>query len=150
MTREDSSMMLSETFADEFIEQLSSCKGQETSTSNTKFKQFETWFEAQTGRSVAVTYLSSVGKEYRARVGAAVMGQPDVIVLLSSETWAGSAYIAKLEDLVRYIGRLGALVGCVGHGHEWRVDVVVGGEDSSVQQALARAFPRAESHRVPA
>ncbi|MDQ3032730.1 MAG: hypothetical protein M3Y87_09960 [Myxococcota bacterium] len=142
-------MKLDDRFALEFVDSLNSVERVDRSTSNAKFKEFERWFADQTGKSVAVTYLSGVSRQFRARVGAALIGCPDTIVVLSEESWAGPAgHVERIEKIVRYVGNLRAVIGCTHAGDRWRVDVVVGPEDSHLRHALASAFPRAESHSI--
>ncbi|WP_169796705.1 McrB family protein [Chondromyces crocatus] len=111
----------------------------------------EEWFEQALGIKVQTTYLSSLGKQYTARVGQALVQRPDGLLLLSPESFElttrdGSSYVDKLASVVEWAPRLQVVVACVGSKENWRVEYVIGPADSEVFARCCATFPHA-SHR---
>jgi hypothetical protein len=131
-------------FAEEFQEQLDSLPDLGT-RSRGKFATLEKWVERKIQRSARATYVSSLRKQFTARVGQALAGLPQVMVLLCPESWAkpqasGHAYVERLEALVRYATGLEAVVACVGEERRWTVEFVVGLASSELRADLARVL----------
>lgn len=137
-------MSIDTTFAKEFIERLNAVSDL-GSTSNVKFQDLRDWLTKTLGRSATPSYLSSLSRQYKARVGAALTDYAEVMVLLSNESWStaqrgGDAYVERLEEIVRYTAELEAVIACVGDEGDWKVEFVVGPDRSEMRRDLAAAF----------
>ena len=135
-------------FSSEFLQQLNAVAHVGVDTSNRRFSSFTDWFEEHTGKSVAVTYLSNVSRQMSARLGAALMQTPDVIVILGNDSEFALSHLERLEKIARYVGGLRAIVACCRRTNRWEVVALVGHEDSQVYHELTHAFPAATSVRV--
>ena len=134
-------------FSDDFCRRLNAIRHVGVDTSNQRFAPFVDWFTEHTARSIAVTYLSNVSRQMSARLGAALMRTPDVIVVLADETWT-DPQLARLEKIVDYVGGLRAIIACSRRGDEWAIDSVVGQDYSQVRHELTHAFPNAKGVSV--
>lgn len=118
-----------------------------------KFAALEKWVASSVNRRAKATYVSSIQKQYTARVGQALAGLPQVMVLLCSESWAktswsGKPYVTRLEALVRYATGLEVVIACVGQERQWMVEFVVGLDSSGLRRALAAAIDERVDHPV--
>ena len=112
-----------------------------SSTSNSKFADFEEWFRSRTERTLAVSYLHGLRRQFTARVGAALLASPDVLVLLSTDPWTtpssgGGTYLHRLSEVSRYVQSLHAIVACTGREGSWRTEAVVGPPSSDLRARL--------------
>ena len=116
-----------------------------SSRSRGKFRPLESWLSEVAGVRAKATFLSSLRKQYAARVGQTLSALPELVVLLSPESWAkrqssGELYVERLEALVRYATGLQAVVACVGQEHRWTVEYVVGRQGVPLRAYLGRAL----------
>ena len=138
-------MSIDEAFAEEFLSRLDEVENV-SSTSRSKFTPFVEWLSGRLDRKVAnPSYLSDLSKQYAGRVSQTLRAAPEVIVLLSTDPWdkaqsTGDPYVERLEQVVRDATGLEAVVACHGKPGSWRVEYVVGPQNSSLRRALAEAF----------
>lgn len=137
-------MPIDETFASEFISQLNSA-AELSKPSTARFRDFSEWASEQLERSVATpTYVSSMA-QYKARVGSALSGSTQVLVLLAVDTWekpqrTGDPYVERLEREVRENADLEVVFACHGEEGDWRVQYIVGPSSSGLRRQLAEVF----------
>lgn len=141
-------MKLGSEFADECLGRLNAVVHVGVDTSNKRFSSFAEWFEERTGKSVAVTYLSNVSRQMSARLGAALMQTPDVIVILGNDSEFAATHLERLAKVARYAAGLRAIIACCRTKSGWEVVAVVGHEDSQVHHELTQSFPSATSINV--
>jgi hypothetical protein len=141
-------MKLGLEFGEECLHRLNAVVHVGVDTSNRRFSSFAHWFAERTGKSVAVTYMSNVSRQMSARLGAALMQTPDVIVILGNNSEFAAIHVERLEKIARYVGGLRAIVACCRVKDRWRVVAVVGHEDSRLHHELTQAFPDAANVAV--
>lgn len=124
-----------------------------TNSSPRKYDAFKALFEQKTGAKIAVCYLSDISKMWTPRVGQALLGFPDGLVVLSSDSFGqedrtGGTYIDKLEAVLDWAPRIELAVACTGFEGDWSIECIIGPRDSLVCDFLTRAFSDAASRRL--
>ena len=124
-----------------------------TNSSPRKYDAFKKLFEQKTGAKIAVCYLSDISKMWTPRVGQALLGFPDGLIVLSSDSFqqenrAGDTYIDKLEAVLAWAPRIELAVACTGFEGDWSIECIIGPQDSLVCDFLTRAFADAASRRL--
>ena len=138
-------MPIDQEFATGFISRLNSFDG-EVSTSSSMWKELKSWASAEIGGGdVGLYMLNSLSGHFTARLGQALVGRPPVAILLSPDTWAketreGRAFVERIEDAVANTRSIDAMILCAGEPGNWRVEFVVGPEDSELRRELAEAL----------
>jgi hypothetical protein len=123
-----------------------------TNSAPRKYDALKRAFFRQTGARVAVCYLSDMSKMWTPRVGQALLGRPDGLIVLSSDSFSqrsqdGEAYLDKLEKILLWAPRIELAVACIGWEGDWAVECIVGPSDSLVCDWVAHMFPDAAQRR---
>ena len=119
----------------------------------TKYDRIKGLMKNRTGAKTAVCYISDLSRQWTPRVGQALLGLPQGLVLLASESLSRSTkqegnYANRLAELLGYVGRIEFAVVFVGTERKWTPELVAGPEDSPLREALEVAFPEARSIAV--
>jgi AAA domain (dynein-related subfamily) len=134
-------------FADQLVDRLGQV--QLTGTSSTKHQPVKELLATRTGVSIdrigGVT-LMPLDKQFPRGIGQALAGRPRLLVTLASEPY--EAFLRRFEELVRYVGRLEAILACTNHGGGWTVPYVIGPSFSELRRALVVALPGAQDVQV--
>lgn len=138
-------MTVDSDFGEGFVSRLNEFRG-EVSTSSSTWNELKTWARAELDdREVGLYVLSSLSGAFTARMGQALVARPSVAVFLSPDTWSketrdGQPYVERVEDTVANTRSIDAMVLCMGDQGSWKIEFVVGPEDSDVRRELAEAF----------
>ena len=140
------------TFPDELCAHLNSLEGLHASTPD-KYHTLEAWLAEELGideERITTVYLSDLSKQFTARVGASLISEPLVLVVLGSGDFerTNSQNISPLDRLARvcaYVGRIELiLVGAVDEDSVWTVSFIVGPITSNLFEAAQAWLPNAD------
>lgn len=116
-----------------------------------KYDELAEWLFS-IGTSGRAAHMGDIHKDYQKSVGQVLALLPEVIVLLSpesfNETTDGKRYVDKLCDLGRYASGLQAVVACQGRDSQWDVEYLVGRTNSPVLVTLRSIFPEARVQHI--
>lgn len=131
--------IISEAWGRELLNRVNEVRGLST-TSSTKYDQFKGWLRDELQIEPAICYLSDFSKQWIARAGQALMGYPQLLVLLVQGD-ASASVAERLAELHGYVGGLFSTIVFVGDEGAFSVGVVAGRSGVPLFEALASAFP---------
>lgn len=123
-----------------------------------KYRAFEAWLAGQLfvdavfvdAERVTTVYLSDLSRQFTARVGAALVSEPLVLVVLGFGDFnrpndQAVAPVDRLARICAYVGRIQLLVVAEGgEGVGWQVRYLVGPHTSELFQVSQDLLPEAE------
>lgn len=136
-------MKLRENWAGDLNEKLASLTGLSTSRPD-KYDELNRWLASELGISeVRSCHVSNLSQMWTSRLGQAVMGYPEAIVILSHQPLttpsASGTYFDRLKETLQYVGRIQLAIACTGREGQWAVDQVVGPDDGALSAEVAHA-----------
>ena len=142
-------MNLGDTWSAQLTERLNSITGLSSSKPD-KYDDLNSWLASQLGVDVVrACHLSTLSQMWTPRLGQALMGFPDAMVLLSHQSLetpsTSGTYLDRLKATVQYAGRIQVAISCKGREGDWRVEVVVGPSDGDLSRRVAQACSEAKS-----
>lgn len=145
-------MVPESSFAEELQLRLRELRELSTSAPD-KYLGLEWWLSQQLrleAEQVTTVYLSDLSRQFTARIGAALISEPLVLVVLGSTDFerANAQGISPLDRLARicaYVGRIQLVLVAEGEeGTDWTVRFVVGPYTSGLFAQAQDLLPQAE------
>lgn|GEM_PF-3646953 len=139
-------------FADELTARLSGLRDLSRTTPN-KYRELEAWLADQLdvdAERVRTVYLSDLSQQYTARVGASLISEPLILVVLGSDDFEhpnpeGVSTVDRLARICSYVGRIHVIIIAEGaEGGPWEVPFIVGPILSEIFAQAQQLLPDAE------
>ena len=146
-------MTATPSFEDELVARLLALHDLSTSAPR-KYDELETWLAAQfmvDTERVTTVYLSDLSKQFTARVGASLVSEPLVLIVLGTGDFdrPNDQNISQVDRLARicaYVGRIQLVIVAEGEeSHYWNVRCVLGPHTSDLFDAAQELLPDAEA-----
>lgn len=124
-----------------------------SSSSPDKYRELEEWLAEAFGfvrDEVATVYLSDLSRQFTARIGAALISEPAILVVLGTGNFEkpngqGVSHVDRLAEVCAYVGRIQLILVAEGvEGGPWSVRFALGPHTSDAFSAAEGMLPSAE------
>lgn len=146
-------MTAAPSFEDELLARLLALHDLSSSAPH-KYDELETWLAARLmvdAERVTTVYLSDLSRQFTARVGASLVSEPLVLIVLGSGDFdrpndQNISHADRLARICAYVGRIQLVIAAEGEeGRYWNVRYVLGPHTSDLFDVAQRLLPDAEA-----
>jgi hypothetical protein len=139
-------------FAGEFEQRLAGLRNLSSSQPD-KYRHLEEWVAEVFGfvtDEVATVYLSDLSKQFTARVGAALVSEPSILVVLGTGNFEkpnaqGLTHVDRLAEVCAYVGRIQLILVAEGvEGGPWSLRFTIGPHTSDAFASAEDLAPGTE------